>query len=68
MDFVGDGGSNIAIKTTLHPIIFGVFCCKHQTAYGISLSYFPCMPENSVSDMETNPAMGHPVPAVCRTL
>ena len=48
MGFVGDGG-NITITKAL-PISFCVLYCKHQVVYVISISYFFCLPEGSVSE------------------
>ena len=47
MGFVG-GGGNIAITSALPPT-FCVLYCKHQIVYGISISYFLCLSEASVS-------------------
>ena len=47
MGFVG-GGGNIDITTALPPS-FCVLYTKHQIVYGISLSYFLCLPDASVS-------------------
>ena len=33
----------------LYPSSFNVSYCKHQMVYGISISYFLCLPEASVS-------------------
>ena len=47
MGFVGGGGNN-AIETAI-PSSFSVLYCKHQIVHGISVSYFLCLPEASVS-------------------
>ena len=47
MAFVG-GSGNIAIATT-QPPLFCVFYCKYHVVYGISISYFLCLPEPSGS-------------------
>ena len=47
-------------------IIFCVLYCEHQIMYGISLSYFLCFPEASVSGSKPGPL--RPVAAVCRIL
>ena len=47
MYFVGSRG-NIAISTAL-PSSFCALHCKHQIVHGISLSYFLCLHEASVS-------------------
>ena len=47
MGFVA-GGGNIAIATALPPS-FCVLYCNHQTVYGISISYFLCLTEATVS-------------------
>ena len=39
MGFVG-GGGNIAFTSALPPLSVCALHCKHQTVYGISLSYF----------------------------
>ena len=66
MGFVG-GGGNIAITTALPPSSF-VYCCKHQIAYGFSLSHSYGCPRLQFLDVETNPGPHCPAPAVCRIL
>ena len=54
------GGGNISIATALPPS--SSVYCKHQIIYRISLSYFLCLPEASVSGPR------RPVPSVCSIL
>ena len=66
MGFVG-GGGNIEITTALHTS-FCILYCKHQMVYGISISYFLCLPEASVPDVETNLSPRRSDPTDCRQL